>query len=88
MGVHFSPDGSVCNCNLISHTCYVMFQVPANHLLSASFMSAPAALAISKLAYPETEISRGSVEDFKKMEKGYAPMGSDSFSVDVQANSS
>ena len=32
-------------------------KVPANHLLSASFMSAPAALALSKLFYPETEKS-------------------------------
>jgi len=32
-------------------------KVPANHLLSASFMSAPAALAMSKLFYPETEKS-------------------------------
>ena len=32
-------------------------KVPANHLLSASFMSAPAALAVSKLFYPETKKS-------------------------------
>ena len=31
---------------------YIYFQVPANHLLSASVMSAPAALAMSKLFYP------------------------------------
>ena len=36
---------------------YIEFQVPASHLLSASVMSAPAALAISKLVYPEDEVS-------------------------------
>ena len=32
-------------------------KIPANHLLSATFMSAPAALAVSKLFYPETKKS-------------------------------
>ncbi|XP_068698450.1 solute carrier family 28 member 3-like isoform X3 [Montipora foliosa] len=35
---------------------YIEFGVSASHLLSASVMSAPAALAISKIMYPETEI--------------------------------
>ena len=35
---------------------YVSLGVDANHVLSASVMSAPAALAISKLMYPETEV--------------------------------
>ncbi|XP_033762258.1 solute carrier family 28 member 3-like [Pecten maximus] len=48
---------------------YVSFGVPANHLISASVMSAPAALAISKLAYPETEVSKSTSRDFNKMEK-------------------
>lgn len=48
---------------------YVSFGVPANHLISASVMSAPAALAISKLAYPETEVSKSTSRDFSKMEK-------------------
>jgi len=34
---------------------YISFGVSASHLLSASVMSAPAALAMSKLMYPETE---------------------------------
>ncbi len=34
---------------------YISFGIPAEHLISASVMSAPAALAISKLLYPETE---------------------------------
>lgn len=34
---------------------YISFGIPAEHLISASVMSAPAALAISKLFYPETE---------------------------------
>ncbi|CAE7651699.1 SLC28A3, partial [Symbiodinium sp. CCMP2456] len=37
---------------------YILFGVPADHLLAASVMSAPAALAMAKLVYPETEIPR------------------------------
>ncbi|KAK3578737.1 hypothetical protein CHS0354_010118 [Potamilus streckersoni] len=48
---------------------YIGFGVPANHLLAASVMSAPAALAISKLAYPETEAIKASSKDFSRMEK-------------------
>ena len=33
---------------------YISFGIPAEHLLAASVMSAPAALAISKVFYPET----------------------------------
>ena len=42
---------------------YISFGVPANHLIAASVMSAPAALAISKIMFPETEVSptRGEV---------------------------
>jgi concentrative nucleoside transporter, CNT family len=36
---------------------YISFGVPAEHLIAASVMSAPAALAISKLMFPETEES-------------------------------
>ena len=36
---------------------YISFGIPVEHLLSASVMSAPASLAISKLLYPETEKS-------------------------------
>ena len=34
---------------------YISFGVSPSHLLSASVMSAPAALAMSKLMYPETD---------------------------------
>jgi len=34
---------------------YVGFGIPAEHLLAASVMSCPAALAMAKLSYPETE---------------------------------
>lgn len=42
---------------------YVSFGIPAEHLIAASVMSAPAALAISKIMFPETEESatRGNV---------------------------
>jgi CNT family concentrative nucleoside transporter len=36
---------------------YISFGIPVEHLLSASVMSAPASLAISKVLYPETEKS-------------------------------
>ncbi len=36
---------------------YIAFGIPAEHLIAASVMSAPAALAISKVLYPETEAS-------------------------------
>jgi nucleoside permease NupC len=40
---------------------YISFGAPAKHLLAASIMSAPAALAISKVVYPETGVSKTSV---------------------------
>merc|ERR1711971_565277 len=42
---------------------YISFGVSASHLLSASVMSAPAALAFSKLFYPETKKSRTKAEN-------------------------
>jgi len=49
---------------------FISFGVSATHLLSASVMSAPAALAMSKLMYPETEEPKvANVEDIK-IEKG------------------
>jgi len=48
---------------------YISFGVPPNHLISASVMSAPAALAMAKLFWPETEEVQ-TTEDIKTMEKG------------------
>lgn len=48
---------------------YISFGIDAAHLLSASIMSAPAALAFSKLFYPETEASGTNVSEIK-LEKG------------------
>ncbi|ESO12303.1 hypothetical protein HELRODRAFT_105275 [Helobdella robusta] len=51
---------------------FILFGVPANHLISASVMSAPAALAISKLFYPETKKTKTSAEfagNIKSQEK-------------------
>ena len=44
--------------------------MPANHLLSASVMSAPAALAMSKLSYPETKKSKAHGDTVYNMPKG------------------
>ncbi|CAG5116017.1 unnamed protein product, partial [Candidula unifasciata] len=49
---------------------YIVYGVPANHLLSASVMSAPAALAVSKLFYPETETSKHKARDVYNIAKG------------------
>ncbi|OWF44492.1 solute carrier family 28 member 3-like [Mizuhopecten yessoensis] len=45
---------------------YHMYGAPANHLLSASVMSAPAALALSKLFYPDDKVRRSKVTLDKK----------------------
>ena len=44
---------------------YISFGISPVHLLSASMMSAPAALAFSKLFYPETEESQTKAKDIK-----------------------
>ncbi|XP_053149052.1 solute carrier family 28 member 3 [Hemicordylus capensis] len=49
---------------------YISFGVSASHLLTASVMSAPAALAISKLFWPETEIPQITAQQGTKIEKG------------------
>ncbi|XP_053373495.1 solute carrier family 28 member 3-like isoform X2 [Mercenaria mercenaria] len=49
---------------------YILMDVPPNHLLSASVMSAPAALAMAKLFYPETKKTKHRAEDVYKMPKG------------------
>ncbi|MEA5603877.1 NupC/NupG family nucleoside CNT transporter [Nostoc sp. UHCC 0252] len=36
---------------------YLSFGIPAEHLIAAFFMTAPTALVVSKLLYPETEVS-------------------------------
>ncbi|KAK7485896.1 hypothetical protein BaRGS_00022891 [Batillaria attramentaria] len=46
---------------------YIAYGVKANYLLGASVMSAPAALAMSKLTYPETETTDVNEEDVYKL---------------------
>ena len=48
---------------------YVSFGISASHLLSASVMSAPAALAIAKLFYPEREVSQTKTVEQMKLPK-------------------
>lgn len=45
---------------------FISFGVPAEHLIAASVMSAPAGLAISKLMYPETEKRTDASLDFSQ----------------------
>ena len=49
---------------------YISFGIDAANLLSASVMSAPAALGFAKLFYPESEKSRTKAADIK-VPKGY-----------------
>ncbi|ESO98542.1 hypothetical protein LOTGIDRAFT_142755, partial [Lottia gigantea] len=49
---------------------YLSYGVPGEHLLSASVMSAPAALAIAKLTYPEVEKTQSTDDDYNKMVRG------------------
>lgn len=51
---------------------YISFGVSAEHLIAASVMSAPAALAVSKVMYPETESSLTSGEVKIKVESPYS----------------
>ncbi|KAL5007441.1 hypothetical protein ScPMuIL_016247 [Solemya velum] len=46
---------------------FISFGVPASHLITASVMSAPAALALSKVACPETKKSTRNISDFYKV---------------------
>ena len=47
-------------------------QASAEHLLSAAIMSAPAALAMAKLSYPETEESHTKTQEDVYIENVYA----------------
>ena len=49
---------------------YISLGISASHLLSASVMSAPAALAIAKLFYPETEESQTKTANQMELPKG------------------
>ncbi|XP_041644088.1 solute carrier family 28 member 3-like isoform X2 [Cheilinus undulatus] len=49
---------------------FISFGVEATHLLTASFMSAPASLAIAKTFWPETETPRVVTSQDFKMEQG------------------
>ncbi|XP_067838422.1 solute carrier family 28 member 3-like [Heptranchias perlo] len=51
---------------------YISFGISAPHLLSASVMSAPAALAVAKLFWPETETPKISAKSNLKLDKGDA----------------
>jgi len=52
---------------------YISFQIPAQHLIAASVMSAPAALAVSKLLYPEEEEIDGNEGYEDKIEEAVSP---------------
>jgi len=59
---------------------YISFGISASHLLSASVMSAPAALAYSKLFYPETKKSKTTTNNLA------FPQNEDSNILDAAAN--
>lgn len=47
---------------------YISFGVPPSSLLTASVMAAPAALSMSKLLYPETQVSKTNAKDIEAMD--------------------
>jgi nucleoside permease NupC len=49
---------------------YISFDVPANHLIVASIMAAPGALALSKTIYPETKKTKADFDSIKNLPKG------------------
>ncbi|XP_075455064.1 solute carrier family 28 member 3 isoform X2 [Ascaphus truei] len=51
---------------------YISFGVSSSHLLTASVMSAPAALAVAKLFWPETEPVKIDMKNGLQLEKGDA----------------
>ncbi|OCU01147.1 solute carrier family 28 member 3 isoform X2 [Xenopus laevis] len=51
---------------------YISFGVSSSHLLTASVMSAPAALAVAKLFWPETEPIKVNMKHGMTLEKGEA----------------
>lgn len=44
---------------------YMLFGADPKHLITASFMAAPASLSYSKLVFPETEVSRTSSDNIR-----------------------
>ncbi|XP_065934793.1 solute carrier family 28 member 3 isoform X1 [Magallana gigas] len=56
-----------CSCISIKKT---LWQVPAEHVISASFMSAPAALAVAKIAFPETKQTDFKISKEMELEVG------------------
>ncbi len=52
--------------------CNIIFflQAPPEYLLSAAVMSAPAAIAVAKINYPETEVSVTMKQEDIKLERG------------------
>nr|XP_033813233.1 solute carrier family 28 member 3 [Geotrypetes seraphini] len=51
---------------------YISFGISATHLLTASVMSAPASLAMAKLFWPETHVSKVTLKSGMEIEKGDA----------------
>lgn len=51
---------------------YIAMGVSPSHLLSASFMSAPAALALSKLIYPEINVSKTTADKVYEQSERFA----------------
>ena len=55
---------------------FVLFGVKAQHLLTGAVMSAPAAVAIAKLNYPETQESKLKNDEDFNLGNGYCPSSS------------
>jgi nucleoside permease NupC len=65
------------NISLLNHSYFHEgFGIPPNHLLIASLISAPAALGIAKVVYPETDQTEAHWDASKNLPNAY-----DSFEV-------
>src|SRR5690606_39230346 len=69
---------------------YANMGVPAEYLIAASIMAAPASLVISKIIYPETQVSetRGNVElkvksDYHNLIDAISHGASDGFKISL-----
>ena len=49
---------------------YINFNIPANQLIVASLMAAPAALAVSKTIFPETRKTKANWDAIRSLPKG------------------
>jgi nucleoside permease NupC len=63
---------------------YVNFNIAANHLIIASLMAAPGALAVSKTIFPETKKTKANWDAIKNLPKGYTSFHFEDFIMKIE----